>query len=319
MEQVLADPRVRPAGRGRRRRRPGRGPAFVRLRRHPDPAGRPPRRGASSRTDRADMHPHPMFERILAGTDGTPRAEEAVRQAARLAAVTGAGLEVVFVAHPAVPGLGGVGAARLAEADAALERARRGRRGRRGRGGRPGAGGRACPHARGRGRAPVERPGVRGAGRRLRGEAPPAGRRGRAPRSSPGPSHPRGPPGRGRSAVVPLPDPGARRRFERVPGGRAAGRLDRAGRERGAAVPALGRGRRRPRRSGWTLEGHPTGFEPLEPAVELAAANRRQGGPGDGVRPARTGHRRGGGQLGRRSRRGRRPWEERPRASRSEA
>lgn len=34
---------------------------------------------------------------MLAGTDGSPRAEEAVRQAARLAAATGASLEVVFV------------------------------------------------------------------------------------------------------------------------------------------------------------------------------------------------------------------------------
>ena len=69
------------------------------------------------------MHPHPMFERILAGTDGTPRAEEAVRQAARLARVTGADLEVVFVAHPARPGSGRSGPERLAAADAALERA----------------------------------------------------------------------------------------------------------------------------------------------------------------------------------------------------
>jgi nucleotide-binding universal stress UspA family protein len=37
------------------------------------------------------------FERILAGTDGTLRAEEAVRQAGRLAAITGAELEVVYV------------------------------------------------------------------------------------------------------------------------------------------------------------------------------------------------------------------------------
>jgi nucleotide-binding universal stress UspA family protein len=39
----------------------------------------------------------PIFRRILAGTDGSPRAEEAGRQAARLAMATGAALEVVFV------------------------------------------------------------------------------------------------------------------------------------------------------------------------------------------------------------------------------
>jgi nucleotide-binding universal stress UspA family protein len=37
------------------------------------------------------------FRRILAGTDGSERAEETVRQAARLASATGAVLEVVFV------------------------------------------------------------------------------------------------------------------------------------------------------------------------------------------------------------------------------
>jgi nucleotide-binding universal stress UspA family protein len=69
------------------------------------------------------MHPHPMFERILAGTDGTPRAEEAVRQAARLAAVTAAELEVVYVAHTASPASAHAGPERLSVADAALERA----------------------------------------------------------------------------------------------------------------------------------------------------------------------------------------------------
>ncbi|MFB3737608.1 MAG: universal stress protein [Candidatus Velamenicoccus archaeovorus] len=39
----------------------------------------------------------PPFTRILAGTDGSERAEEAVRQAARLAAVMGASLRVAFV------------------------------------------------------------------------------------------------------------------------------------------------------------------------------------------------------------------------------
>ncbi len=38
-----------------------------------------------------------VFSRILAGTDGSERAEEAVRQAARLAAVLGVPLDVVFV------------------------------------------------------------------------------------------------------------------------------------------------------------------------------------------------------------------------------
>jgi nucleotide-binding universal stress UspA family protein len=37
------------------------------------------------------------FQRILAGTDGSQRAEEAVRQAARLAVALGASLDVVFV------------------------------------------------------------------------------------------------------------------------------------------------------------------------------------------------------------------------------
>jgi nucleotide-binding universal stress UspA family protein len=41
--------------------------------------------------------PAPPFTRILAGTDGSERAEESVRQAARLSAVTGAALQVAFV------------------------------------------------------------------------------------------------------------------------------------------------------------------------------------------------------------------------------
>jgi nucleotide-binding universal stress UspA family protein len=39
----------------------------------------------------------PVLSRVLTGTDGSPRAEEAVRQGARLAAATGAVLEVAFV------------------------------------------------------------------------------------------------------------------------------------------------------------------------------------------------------------------------------
>lgn len=47
------------------------------------------------------MRLHPVFRRFLAGTDGTAAGEEAVRQAARLARLTGAELEIVHVAHPA--------------------------------------------------------------------------------------------------------------------------------------------------------------------------------------------------------------------------
>lgn len=39
----------------------------------------------------------PVLTRVLAGADGSQRADEAVRQAARLSAVTGAALEVAFV------------------------------------------------------------------------------------------------------------------------------------------------------------------------------------------------------------------------------
>jgi nucleotide-binding universal stress UspA family protein len=39
----------------------------------------------------------PVLTRVLAGTDGSPRADEAVRQGARLASVTGAALEIAFV------------------------------------------------------------------------------------------------------------------------------------------------------------------------------------------------------------------------------
>jgi nucleotide-binding universal stress UspA family protein len=40
---------------------------------------------------------HRLFERIVAGTDGSERATEAVRRAARIAALIGASLDVVFV------------------------------------------------------------------------------------------------------------------------------------------------------------------------------------------------------------------------------
>lgn len=45
----------------------------------------------------------PAFRRILVGTDGSPRAEEAARQGARLAAAFGAALELVFVVDTAHP------------------------------------------------------------------------------------------------------------------------------------------------------------------------------------------------------------------------
>lgn len=43
------------------------------------------------------MTPDRVFARVLAGTDGSPRAEEAVRQSARLASATQAPLEIAFV------------------------------------------------------------------------------------------------------------------------------------------------------------------------------------------------------------------------------
>jgi universal stress protein E len=46
--------------------------------------------------------PH-VFGRILAGTDGSDRAEEAVRRAAQLASVTGASLDLVFVIDTSRP------------------------------------------------------------------------------------------------------------------------------------------------------------------------------------------------------------------------
>ncbi|HXJ64067.1 MAG TPA: universal stress protein [Actinomycetota bacterium] len=71
------------------------------------------------------MRFHPEFRRFLAGADGTAGGEEAVRQAARLARITGAELEIVHVAHPlrsAVPGDAGE---RLRQADARLDAAGR--------------------------------------------------------------------------------------------------------------------------------------------------------------------------------------------------
>jgi nucleotide-binding universal stress UspA family protein len=43
------------------------------------------------------MSPDGVFARVLVGTDGSPRAEEAVRQSGRLASATGAPLEIAFV------------------------------------------------------------------------------------------------------------------------------------------------------------------------------------------------------------------------------
>ncbi|MDP9341898.1 MAG: universal stress protein [Actinomycetota bacterium] len=66
------------------------------------------------------------FERILAGTDGSLRAEEAVRQAARLASLTGAELEVVYVFDQSrPPGPFRDPSAPTAYADHALEEAGR--------------------------------------------------------------------------------------------------------------------------------------------------------------------------------------------------
>jgi nucleotide-binding universal stress UspA family protein len=45
----------------------------------------------------------PAFRRILVGTDGSPRAEEAARQGARLASALGAALELVFVVDSTHP------------------------------------------------------------------------------------------------------------------------------------------------------------------------------------------------------------------------
>lgn len=61
----------------------------------------------------------PLFARVLAGTDGSPRAEEAARQAARLARGLGASLEIAFVVDTSEPHREDV----EAEAEAALARA----------------------------------------------------------------------------------------------------------------------------------------------------------------------------------------------------
>jgi len=61
----------------------------------------------------------PLFARVLAGTDGSPRAEEAARQGARLARALGASLEIAFVVDTSEPHRADV----EAEAEAALARA----------------------------------------------------------------------------------------------------------------------------------------------------------------------------------------------------
>lgn len=60
-----------------------------------------------------------VITRVLAGTDGSPRAEEAVRQGARIASATGAAFAVAFVVDTGKPHEGDV----EPEAEAALERA----------------------------------------------------------------------------------------------------------------------------------------------------------------------------------------------------
>src|SRR6266508_591237 len=70
-------------------------------------------------------HADPLFTRILAGTDGSPNAEEAVRQAARLASLTGADLEVVHVRHAPGPLSSGDHAAETTRGEEALAEAAR--------------------------------------------------------------------------------------------------------------------------------------------------------------------------------------------------
>lgn len=65
------------------------------------------------------VSPKPTFARIVAGTDGSERAEEAVRQAARFAGLFGASLELVYVVDTGRPH----GDEVEAEAEAALGRA----------------------------------------------------------------------------------------------------------------------------------------------------------------------------------------------------
>lgn len=61
----------------------------------------------------------PVFRRVLVGTDGSSRAEEAARQGARLTAATGAALDIVYVVDTGRPHVEAV----EAEAEAALGRA----------------------------------------------------------------------------------------------------------------------------------------------------------------------------------------------------
>jgi len=65
------------------------------------------------------MTPDRVFARVLVGTDGSPRAEEAVRQSGRLASATEAPLEIAFVIDTGRPHDENV----ELEAEAALQRA----------------------------------------------------------------------------------------------------------------------------------------------------------------------------------------------------
>lgn len=72
-------------------------------------------------------HDDPPISRVLVGTDGSPNGEEAVRQAARLAAIAGADLDAICVLDRAsiVPHSGESLAREIARADAALDEAAR--------------------------------------------------------------------------------------------------------------------------------------------------------------------------------------------------
>lgn len=65
------------------------------------------------------MTPDRVFARVLVGTDGSPRAEEAVRQSGRLASATEAPLEIAFVIDTGRPHEGNV----ELEAETVLQRA----------------------------------------------------------------------------------------------------------------------------------------------------------------------------------------------------
>lgn len=65
------------------------------------------------------MTPDRVFARVLVGTDGSPRAEQAVRQSARLASATQAPLEIAFVIDTGRPHDGDV----ELEGETALQRA----------------------------------------------------------------------------------------------------------------------------------------------------------------------------------------------------